>query len=333
MYEATIPLPAQRDAADRDRQGERRKGRRAERRHQRFTTPYFVSLDADSILDQRALKELMRVIQEDRGWWPWADRWRSPTAARCATAAWWRWGCPARSLPRFQMVEYLRSFTAARTGLDRMHAILILSGVFAVFEKETVIRAGGYLTPFLRHRLVEEYVGNRLGTVCEDMEIIVRLHRFVLRQAARPAHRVPAPSGGLDRGPRNASSRCASSGAAGIAGSASRCGIIAPCCGGPSSAGSAGSRCPAFWLFEYYGPLVEIAGYALRPVPLHHGADARTLQLVDYRVPAGHSCSPRSATGYWSTSSRCWWAPGVSATAWPTGCSAICCPSAAAARS
>ena len=29
------------------------------------TAPYFVSLDADSILDQRALKELMRVIQED----------------------------------------------------------------------------------------------------------------------------------------------------------------------------------------------------------------------------------------------------------------------------
>ena len=50
------------------------------------------------------------------------------------------------------MVEYLRSFTTARTGLDRMRSILILSGVFAVFEKETVIRAGGYLTPFLRHR-------------------------------------------------------------------------------------------------------------------------------------------------------------------------------------
>ena len=29
------------------------------------TTPYFVSLDADSILDDRALKELMRVVQED----------------------------------------------------------------------------------------------------------------------------------------------------------------------------------------------------------------------------------------------------------------------------
>jgi cellulose synthase/poly-beta-1,6-N-acetylglucosamine synthase-like glycosyltransferase len=29
------------------------------------TAPYFVSLDADSILDQRALKELMRMVQED----------------------------------------------------------------------------------------------------------------------------------------------------------------------------------------------------------------------------------------------------------------------------
>ena len=37
--------------------------------------------------------------------------------------------------------------------------MLILSGVFAVFEKATLIRAGGYLTPFVRHRIVEEYVG------------------------------------------------------------------------------------------------------------------------------------------------------------------------------
>ena len=42
-----------------------------------------------------------------------------------------------------------------------------------------MIRAGGYLTPLVRHRLVEEYVGEGAGTVCEDMEIVVRLHRFV----------------------------------------------------------------------------------------------------------------------------------------------------------
>ena len=51
------------------------------------TTPYLVSLDADSILDQRALKELMRVVQEDpqrRG--GRRARWPSPTAAPSATA-------------------------------------------------------------------------------------------------------------------------------------------------------------------------------------------------------------------------------------------------------
>ena len=113
-------------------------------------------------------------------------------------------GLPSHPWARFQMVEYLRSFTTGRTGLDRLDSILILSGVFAVFEKETVIRAGGYLTPLVQHRLVEEYVGGSAGTVCEDMEIVVRLHRFVRDKLRRPADRLSAPSGGLDRGARAA---------------------------------------------------------------------------------------------------------------------------------
>ncbi|HYF40036.1 MAG TPA: glycosyltransferase family 2 protein, partial [Gemmatimonadales bacterium] len=137
-------------------------------------TPYFVSLDADSILDQRALKELMRVIQEDPSVVAVGGQVAIANGCTVRNSHVVEVGLPKRSLPRFQMVEYFRSFTAARTGLDRMHSILILSGVFAVFEKETVIRAGGYLTPYLRHRLIDEYVGLGLGTVCEDMEIIVR---------------------------------------------------------------------------------------------------------------------------------------------------------------
>ena len=50
------------------------------------TAPYFVSLDADSILDQRALKELMRRIQEDPRVMAVGGRSPSPTAAPCATA-------------------------------------------------------------------------------------------------------------------------------------------------------------------------------------------------------------------------------------------------------
>jgi cellulose synthase/poly-beta-1,6-N-acetylglucosamine synthase-like glycosyltransferase len=171
-----------------------------------------------------------------------------------------RVGLPARSLPRFQMVEYLRSFTTARTGLDRMQAVLILSGVFAVFEKETVVRAGGYLTPFLRHRITEEYVGRRVGTVCEDMEIIVRLHRFVLdKLSGRRIVFLPHPVAWTEV-PESFESLRKQRGRwyRGLRESLryhrammwrtkyGRIGWFA---------------LPTFWLFEYYGPLVEIAGY------------------------------------------------------------------------
>jgi cellulose synthase/poly-beta-1,6-N-acetylglucosamine synthase-like glycosyltransferase len=224
------------------------------------TTPYFVSLDADSILDQRALKELMRVVQEDPRVVAVGGQVAIANGCTVRNSRVVSVGLPSRSLPRFQMVEYLRSFTTARTGLDRVHAILILSGVFAVFEKGTVIRAGGYLTPFLRSRLVEEYVGAGVGTVCEDMEIIVRLHRYVLdklrdRRIAFLPHpvawtEVPETFGSLRkqrgrwyRGLREALR-------------------YHQAMLWKSKFGRIGwFALPAFWMFEYFGPLVEIAGY------------------------------------------------------------------------
>jgi cellulose synthase/poly-beta-1,6-N-acetylglucosamine synthase-like glycosyltransferase len=224
------------------------------------TTPYFVSLDADSILDERALKELMRVVQEDPRVVAVGGQVAIANGCTVRNSRVVRVGLPSRSLPRFQMVEYLRSFTTARTGLDRVHAILILSGVFAVFEKDTVIRAGGYLTPFLRSRLVEEYVGAGVGTVCEDMEIIVRLHRFVLdklhdRRVAFLPHpvawtEVPETFGSLRkqrgrwyRGLREALR-------------------YHQAMLWKSKFGRIGwFALPAFWMFEYFGPLIEVAGY------------------------------------------------------------------------
>ena len=180
MYEATVPLPRsvlRLIVIDKENGG---KADALNAGINASATPYFVSLDADSILDQRALKELMRVIQEDPGVVAVGGQVAIANGCTVRNSHVVSVGLPTRSLPRFQMVEYFRSFTTARTGLDRMQSILILSGVFAVFEKETAIRVGGYLTPLLEHRLTEEYVGRQVGTVCEDMEIIVRLHRFVL---------------------------------------------------------------------------------------------------------------------------------------------------------
>jgi cellulose synthase/poly-beta-1,6-N-acetylglucosamine synthase-like glycosyltransferase len=224
------------------------------------TSPYFVSLDADSILDHHALKELMRVVQEDPSVVAVGGQVAIANGCVVRNSRVVRVGLPARSLPRFQMVEYLRSFTTMRTGLDRVHAVLILSGVFAVFEKETVIRAGGYLTPFLRSRLVEEYVGTGVATVCEDMEIIVRLHRFVLdklhdRRIAFLPHpvawtEVPETFGSLrkqrGRWYRGLRESLRYHQAMLWKSKFGRIGWFA---------------LPAFWAFEYFGPLIEIAGY------------------------------------------------------------------------
>jgi cellulose synthase/poly-beta-1,6-N-acetylglucosamine synthase-like glycosyltransferase len=261
MYEATVPLPP---AVIRVVVIDKENGGKADALNAGINasaTPYFVSLDADSILDQRALKELMRVVQEDPGVVAVGGQVAIANGCTVRNSHVVSVGLPARSLPRFQMIEYLRSFTTARTGLDRMHSILILSGVFAVFEKDTVIRAGGYLTPFLRHRLTQEYVGERVGTVCEDMEIIVRLHRFVLDKLHdRKVVFLPHPVAWTEV-PETFESLRKQRGRwyRGLRESLRyHRGML-----WRTKYGRIGwFALPAFWLFEYFGPLVELAGYA-----------------------------------------------------------------------
>ena len=186
------------------------------------TAPYFVSLDADSILDQRALKELMRVIQEDPRVVAVGGQVAIANGCAIRNGRVVSVGLPSNPLARFQMVEYLRSFTTGRTGLDRLDSILILSGVFAVFEKETVIRAGGYLTPFVTppdrggvHRGPGRHRVRGHGDHRPPPPIRARQDAG---QAGSPSCPTPWP------GPRspNGWTRSASSGAAGTAGSANR---------------------------------------------------------------------------------------------------------------
>ncbi|MCX7171956.1 MAG: glycosyltransferase family 2 protein, partial [Proteobacteria bacterium] len=56
-----------------------------------------------------------------------------------------------------------------RLGWSVINAMLIISGAFGLFRKETVIQVGGY----------------RTKTIGEDMELVVRMHR-ILRSEGRP---------------------------------------------------------------------------------------------------------------------------------------------------
>ncbi|MFB0613076.1 glycosyltransferase family 2 protein [Aurantiacibacter poecillastricola] len=127
-------------------------------------TALFCAIDADSILETDAL---LRVVR------PFIDEPDLTIAAggtiRIAN------GCKVDSgritdikLPRnflalVQIVEYLRAFLMARVGLGKMQALTVISGAFGLFRRRHVIEVGGY-----SH-----------GTVGEDMELVLKLHRLM----------------------------------------------------------------------------------------------------------------------------------------------------------
>jgi cellulose synthase/poly-beta-1,6-N-acetylglucosamine synthase-like glycosyltransferase len=78
-------------------------------------------------------------------------------------------GLPTNFFALVQVLEYQRAFAVVRLGLSRLRAVSIISGAFGLFRRDAVIEVGGY----------------SLGTVGEDMELVVKLHRL-FRESGRP---------------------------------------------------------------------------------------------------------------------------------------------------
>jgi len=73
---------------------------------------------------------------------------------------------PKKMLERAQILEYSRSFLLGRMAWSRLNGLLVISGAFGLFDKKIAIEIGGYDTE----------------TVGEDMEIIVRMRRYMRNQ-------------------------------------------------------------------------------------------------------------------------------------------------------
>lgn len=76
---------------------------------------------------------------------------------------------PKNILVQSQILEYLRAFLLGRMAWSRLNGLLVISGAFGVFDKEIAIKVGGYDT----------------DTVGEDMEIIVRMRRYMEEQGRK----------------------------------------------------------------------------------------------------------------------------------------------------
>ena len=124
--------------------------------------PLFCSMDADSVLEPDALLRVARAFKEDDRVVCAGGIIRVLNGAVIEDGQVTHIRAPSRPLILCQAIEYVRGFLTGRTPLCKLDALLIVSGAFGLFRKDAVVEAGGYHT----------------GTVCEDMEIIVRLHRW-----------------------------------------------------------------------------------------------------------------------------------------------------------
>ena len=103
---------------------------------------------------------------------------------------------PRNFLALVQTLEYERAFMLARIGLSRLGALLIVSGAFGLFRRDAVVEVGGY----------------SLGTVGEDLDLVVKLHRhfrdrhlpYEIRFLAEPVVWTQAPENLGDLGRQRA---------------------------------------------------------------------------------------------------------------------------------
>lgn len=124
-----------------------------------------VCIDADSIMEQDALLRLVKPFLEEK------DKKVIGTGGviRIANSCEILGGkiknitLPKKWLPRAQVMEYTRAFLIGRISWSELDGLLLISGALGMFDRETVINAGGYDT----------------NTVGEDMELVVRIRRYM----------------------------------------------------------------------------------------------------------------------------------------------------------
>lgn len=127
------------------------------------TTPLFISIDADTLIEPDAISLLAFSMMSQ------------PHTIAEGGSVYILNGCEyqngkliQRKMSRLPLVamqscEYLRAFLFGRTGWKPFNGPLILSGAITLFERQPVIDIGGYV----------------IGSPGEDMEIIVGLHEHM----------------------------------------------------------------------------------------------------------------------------------------------------------
>ncbi len=126
---------------------------------------YIVCIDVDCILEQDSMLKLVKPFLEetDKRVIATGGVVRIANSCEIQDGKIVRVNLPKDFLPRVQTLEYIRAFLLGRMAWSRLNGLLLISGAFGAFDREIVIKAGGY-----DHK-----------TVGEDMELVVRMRRYM----------------------------------------------------------------------------------------------------------------------------------------------------------
>ncbi|WP_134702665.1 glycosyltransferase [Ammoniphilus sp. YIM 78166] len=130
--------------------------------------PYFATIDGDTVLEPDSFLKIMKPIIEntDEEILATGGNVLLANGSTIAHGQLKEFKLSRNPLIIMQTIEYMRAFLTGRIGLSRENLLLIISGAFGVFKTERVIRVGGY----------------KVGTIGEDMELVVRLHKRNLEE-------------------------------------------------------------------------------------------------------------------------------------------------------
>lgn len=105
----------------------------------------FCAIDADSLIEKNALNRLMQFYMErEAKVVVLGGAVRIANDCRIENGEVIEARVPKKFLPAIQVMEYIRAFLCGRVGWNKLNSLLIVSGAFGLFERKSVIDAGGY---------------------------------------------------------------------------------------------------------------------------------------------------------------------------------------------
>ncbi len=128
-------------------------------------SPLFVAIDADSIIEADSILKLIKPFLEEKEKKVIGTGGVIRIVNSCEIEKGFirKINLPVKILPRLQVLEYTRAFLLGRMAWSHLDGLMLISGAMGMFDRETVIKAGGY----------------SIKTVGEDMELVLRMRRYM----------------------------------------------------------------------------------------------------------------------------------------------------------